>query len=344
MIDRTRLPSLVGGLLATLVLAATLPATAHPPDDDHTHHEPKQAEGSRPPPAPGDIHPEGDTDDAAHPPHGSLANVGAKLADPLSDLWSLQMNFQGPTFFDGDVNAGSPEVGGSLIAQPVMPIPLYGSGEDVWRLIVRPVIPVYFSQPIPTGPGRLQSRGGLGDMALEMVLAPPARFTGLPKELILGAGAGLGFPTSTINDLSSRQFTAGPALALGWKTKSFTSVLFPTYFFGYADRSDRKSGTDNLSQLSFLYALTFNLPNAWQIGMNPTITYDNNASSGDRWNVPVGLFGAKTIKIGRTPLNIRMGLEYSVVSQKTFGKRANFRFQITPVVPSLIQKSIFGGD
>jgi hypothetical protein len=31
--------------------------------------------------------------------------------------------------------------------------------------------------------------------------------------------------------------------------------------------------------------------------------------------VPVGLFGAKTIKVGRVPVNIKLGLEYSVVSQ-----------------------------
>jgi len=333
----------MGSLPVLLCLVAALPAYAHPPDDDHTHHDPKQAEGSRPPPVPGDIDPTGDTDHAANPPHGSLANVGAKLANPLSDLWSLQMNFQGPTFFDGDVNAGSPEVGGSLIAQPVMPIPLYGSGEDAWRLIVRPVIPILFSQPIPTGLGEFESRGGLGDMALEMVLSAPASFTHLPKELILGVGAGLGFPTSTNDAFGNQQFSAGPAFALGWKTKLFTTVLFPTYFFGYADRGDRKKSTPDESQLSFLYALTFNLPNAWQVGMNPTITYNDKAPSGDKWNVPVGLFGAKTIKLGRTPVNIRMGLEYSVVSEDTFGKRANFRFQITPVVPSLVQKPLFGG-
>jgi len=98
-----------------------------------------------------------------------------------------------------------------------------------------------------------------------------------------------------------------------------------------------------VSQLSFLYSLVFNLPQAWQIGLNPTITYDDNAPSGDKWNVPIGLFGGRTIKIGRTPVNIRAGLEYSVVSQDTFGRRANFRFQVTPVVPSLIQKPLFGG-
>ena len=58
---------------------------------------------------------------------------------------------------------------------------------------------------------------------------------------------------------------------------------------------------------------------------------------GNKWNVPVGLFGAKTIKIGRVPFNIRVGLEYSVVSQDDFGKRAQFRFQITPVIPGLIE-------
>jgi hypothetical protein len=97
MIAQALLPCLISGLLAALVLGA-VPANAHPPDDDHTHHDPKPAEGSRPPPVPGDIDPTSDTDHAVNPPHGSLANVGAKLADPLSDLWSLQMNFQKPLF------------------------------------------------------------------------------------------------------------------------------------------------------------------------------------------------------------------------------------------------------
>ena len=48
--------------------------------------------------------------------------------------------------------------------------------------------------------------------------------------------------------------------------------------------------------------------------------------------------------IGKTPINIRAGLEYSVVSPDTFGKRFGFRFQITPVIQSLIKKSIFGGN
>jgi hypothetical protein len=91
-----------------------------------------------------------------------------------------------------------------------------------------------------------------------------------------------------------------------------------------------------------LYALTFNLPQAWQAGLNPTITYNDKASSGNKWNVPIGVFVGKTIKVGNTPLNLKFGLEHSVVSQDDFGKRTAFRIQITPVIPSLIKNPIFG--
>ena len=82
---------------------------------------------------------------------GDLGAVGAKLANPLSSLWSLVMNFEVPKFFDGNLNTGDPEVGANMIFQPVLPIPLYGTGKAQWRLITRPVIPFIFSQPSPEG-------------------------------------------------------------------------------------------------------------------------------------------------------------------------------------------------
>ena len=120
-----------------------------------------------------------------------------------------------------------------------------------------------------------------------------------------------------------------------------TTVLFPNYFWkvGSSGQDDK---TPDVSQGSLLYALTYSLPDAWQIGMNPTITYNDKADANNQWNVPVGLFVGKTIKLGKMPINIKAGLEYSVVSEDTFGKRAAFRFQITPVVRSLITEPIFG--
>jgi hypothetical protein len=74
---------LVKVLLALLLCAAgaTLasaeaPGKADPPMDPPDHHT-------------GDAGPQ-------HPEHGNMGSIGAKLADPTSDLWAIQLNFQGP--------------------------------------------------------------------------------------------------------------------------------------------------------------------------------------------------------------------------------------------------------
>jgi hypothetical protein len=286
-----------------------------------------------------DIDPDGDKDHN-RPEHGSLGNIGAKLSNPTSDIWALQFNFQGPVFYDGDLNSGSPEIGGNVIFQPVLPIPLYGTGENAWKMITRPIIPIIFSEPDPTGPNEFHFPSGLGDMEIPLLLNLPTAISG---HWILGAGPVFEFPTSTNDALGAQQFSIGPAVVVGYQSKQFTAALFPNYFFGFADRSDRKSTTPTTSKMSLLYNFTWELGNAWQIGLNPTISYNNKAPSKNKWDVPVGLFGAKTIKIGRVPTKIQFGVEYSVVSPNDFGKRAAFRLVVTPVIPGLVRNPIFGG-
>jgi hypothetical protein len=87
-----------------------------------------------------------------------------------------------------------------------------------------------------------------------------------------------------------------------------------------------------------------NLPDAWQVGFNPSITYDNKATSGNRWNVPIGLAVAKTTKVAGKPVKFQFGAEYSVVSQNDFGQRFMLKLNIIPVIPSLIKNPIFGGN
>jgi len=292
-----------------------------------------------------DVDPGGDKDHS-RPEHGSLGNIGAKLADPTSDIWAMAMSFNAPAFYDGDVNTGDPKVGGAVAIQPIMPIPLYGEGEEQWKMITRPVLPVIFSEPIPTGPNKFNHIGGLGDLQLSTFLSPPASMMkkiAPPKGgWIFGVGPQWYIPTATNNDIGKQQFGIGPGGVVGYKNKFLTAVTLTTYTYGIGSRGDQKS-TPDLSQLGLLYALIFNLPDAWQIGMNPSITYNDKATSGNKWNVPIGLFAAKTIKVGRTPVNIRVGLEYSVVSPDDFGQRAQFRIQIQPVIPGLVKNPIFGG-
>jgi hypothetical protein len=47
-------------------------------------------------------------------------------------------------------------------------------------------------------------------------------------------------------------------------------------------------------------------------------------------------------KIGKIPVKIQFGVEYSVVSQDAFGQRAQFKLNIIPVIPSLIKKPLLG--
>jgi hypothetical protein len=269
---------------------------------------------------------------------GGLSEVGHKLANPLADLWSLSMNFETPKIFDGDVNTGDPKYGADMIFQPVMPLPLYGEGAAAWRLITRPIIPLIFSQPVPTGFNEFDNVSGIGDIQLPMILSLPQKYAG---HFILGAGPVWLFPSATDDDLGQDQWALGPAVVFGYKTKKVTAGLFPNYFWKVGS-SGQDDLTPDISQGSLLYFINYMLPNAWQIGMNPTITYNDQAKPDDRWNVPVGLYVGKTVKIGKMPVNIKAGLEYSVVSEDTFGKRAAFRFQITPVVQSLIKNPIFG--
>jgi hypothetical protein len=334
--------------LCLLTLLAT-PAWSHPPDNDHTHGAPIPS--TLPP---DDVcrktTPSGPCDtDHNRPEHGSLGNIGAKLADPTSNIWAMAMSFNAPAFYDGNVNNGDSKVGGAVAIEPIMPIPLYGTGKDQWKVITRPVIPVIFSEPKPKGNDHFTHIGGLGDVQLTTALVPPASFMerfGPPVGgWIFGVGPQWYIPTATNQNLGKQQFGMGPALIAGYKNKDLTAVTLTSYTFGIANRFDKNSDVRSLSQLSLLYAFIVNLPDAWQIGMNPSISYnDKAATNGDKWSVPVGLFGAKTIKIGRLPVNIRLGLEYSVVSPDTFGQRAQMRLQIQPVIPGLIQEPIFGGN
>lgn len=94
--------------------------------------------------------------------------------------------------------------------------------------------------------------------------------------------------------------------------------------------------------MTLQYALTWNLPDAWQIGINNTASYDHQASSGNEWNVPLGPFVSKTTRFGSMPVKFQLSAEYSIVHQDDFGQRAQVKLSMIPVIPGLVQTPIFG--
>jgi hypothetical protein len=266
-----------------------------------------------------------------------VAETGRKLSNPLSDIWALFTRF-GLSFADGDVNLGDSQVGGSMIFQPILPFPLYGQGAQRWNFITRPTLPVLFSEPIPTAFNSFNHTGGLGDLQLPTVIAPP---TG---NWILGAGPAFLLPTATNDAFGRQQWGMGPALVVGYRSQAATFGAFGQYYFGIGSSGTRAPGVQDASYMNLLYFLSVNLPNAWQIGFDPTITYDARASSGNKWNVPVGLLVTKTTLLGKMPVKFNVGLEYSVVSQDVYGDRARLVLEVIPVIPALVRRSVLGGN
>ena len=102
------------------------------------------------------------------------------------------------------------------------------------------------------------------------------------------------------------QWGVGPAVVVGYRTEAATFGAFGQYYFGVGSTGDREPGVRDASYLNLLYFLSVNLPNAWQFGFSPTITYDARASSGNQWNVPVGLMVAKTTLLGKLPSQVQL--------------------------------------
>jgi hypothetical protein len=81
------------------------------------------------------------------------------------------------------------------------------------------------------------------------------------------------FPTATQDAFGRQQWGVGPAGVVGYTTKELTAFVFPQYFFGIGGWNNK--ATPDASYLSMFYGFFYNLPNAWQVGMNPTISYDS---------------------------------------------------------------------
>jgi hypothetical protein len=263
--------------------------------------------------------------------------VGRALANPISDVWALFTEFDF-TWSDGDLNDGDWKFGSDMIFQPVMPIKL----TENWKLITRPSIPVVWDAKVPepdgSGGADFDGKFGIGDMFLPLLAAPKATIKIGGGDIAWGLGPTWTFPTSTNDALGSEKWEVGPAGVLVWKNDKVTAGIFPQYWWSFASRdSDR----DPTSHGVLLYFFWYNLPNAWQIGLAPTITYNHKASSGNEWNVPIGLMMAKTTKIGNRPVKFQFGVEYSVVSQDDFGKRLELKLNIIPVIAPLIKNPIF---
>jgi len=281
-------------------------------------------------------HPEDPTNKAPVPDHHQdLSKVAGKLNDPTSSIWALQVEFD-LNISKGSVTDGDYKYGGTAEIQPVMPFlvtPKLG-------LITRPVIPIVFAAQIPVSDGAggfdFHSQGGLGDISIPFLLNPKLDLGGFSFAL----GPDITIPTATDKAIGSGRWGMGPTALALWKNEKITTGALMEYYFDIGGKDSRAKA----EKMTILYFAYYMFPGALQVGMNPVITYDNKATDGNKWNIPIGITVGKTIRVGHMPVKFQLGFDYSAKHQKKYGERFKLKFLITPVIkaPMMASKAWFG--
>ena len=275
-------------------------------------------------------------DDTGQKPEQSADDLAKQLADPNATLGVLFTQFD-YTRYSGDV----PDAGQNGLVfnfQPSLPIPL-GPGTN---LFVRPLIPVYLSQPV-LGTDGFSHKAGLGNISADVALGKT-----WPSKWMTMIGVFAGFRTSTIEELKSKQTTLGPEVIIGKTMKwGFVGVMV-NHGWGIGGGSDADQQSFDIqdafvtssagiprrtSVTAGQYFYIVGLKNGWQIAGTPTFAYNHEGEDGNRFTFPLGTGVVKVTKFGKLPVKLALQYWYYVASPDNFGPQHLVRLQIAPVVP-----------
>jgi hypothetical protein len=236
----------------------------------------------------------------------------AKAAqNPVANLISvpLQNNF--------NFGVGPREVTQYVLnVQPVIPMTL---SED-WNLIARTVLPIINQ---PSAAAGIPSAFGLGDINPSFFFSPAK-----PGKLIWGVGPTLTLPTATDSILGNGKWSAGPTAVALISHGHWVVGALANNQWSYAGW-----GEDNVNALLVQPFVNYNLPHGWYLSSAPIITSNWEASSNERWTVPVGGGVGRIVHVGKAPVNLQLQTFYNVVKPDTFGADWQLRFQVQLLFP-----------
>ena len=175
-----------------------------------------------------------------------------------------------------------------LNIQPVIPVQI----SQNWNLITRII------QPIVWQPYSNQTTGGeygLGDMNPTFFLSPAK-----PGKFIWGVGPAFVVPTATSDITGQGKFSLGPSVVLLVQPGHWTVGSLVNNVWSVAG----KSGRAPVNQLLWQYFINYNLNKGYYITLQPIITADWRATSGNVWTVPFGGGIGRIMKLGFQPVNL----------------------------------------
>ncbi len=260
-------------------------------------------------------------EEARHPEQVDANKLAQELANPVSNLWSLQFQFNNFQLTNDRWN-------NNLNFQPVMPVSLTSD----LNLITRPVIQVYNSVPYTDSLGNEQRTTNFGDWT-QLELLSPAH----SGHWLLGAGPTFIFPTAGSVYTGQGKWQVGPAVVAAYMDKKLIAGIFPQQWWSYAGDPSRP----NTSQMNLQPIFNLFFEGGWNVGYSGNILVDWRAPSNNRWTVPIGLGAGKVVKFGRLPVKISLAGQYMVTQPDPVGQKWNVQIQLTPVLPKLIQGTLF---
>ncbi len=239
-----------------------------------------------------------------------LSEISEKLNNPLAEIWSfyMQNDYQITNYEDGS----SVETDHYRL-QPVLAFPI----KDQWNFILRPTFNI----------NQVGGETKFGDSQLIFLVGN----TEVTKHgnWIYGIGGVISLPTGA-DIITSEQYAAGVSAVNLLQGKHFSGGLLYQYFSGIEGNNDVSK--INMSSLQYFFSYKFNYQ--WQLAMNPTITFNHNASSGNQLTLPVGLSLQYTGKVGKMPLRFGVGFETDIINPNDNIKNdTRFVLILVPVVP-----------
>ncbi len=208
-----------------------------------------------------------------------------------------------------------------LNIQPVIPTRV----SENWNLITRVIMPLVFQPDVTQlNVGTL----GLGDINPTFFLSPAK-----PGKLIWGMGPAFLLPTASNTVLGQGKWSGGPSVVALVQPGHWTLGVLVSNVWNFAGESDKPA----VNQMLLQYFLNYNLKRGWYITIQPIITANWKASSGNVWTVPFGGGIGRIMKVGAQPINLSLQF-YGNTAYPTGTSPWGMRAQIAFLFPKLTKE------
>ena len=272
--------------------------------------------------------------EAQEAPEKSADELAKELANPNATLGTMAFPIDFVTY-RGTLPDANKQYSALVNFQPSLPVPI-GKGVN---LFIRPLIPIFLTQPVYGEPGFERKGINLGNISADVAFGKT-----WPSKTITILGAFGGFPTATDEALRTNEVTLGPELMVAQMWNWGVLGVMVNHAWGVGNNNNNEStGTDDFWILGNIprhasvtagqYFYVINLKNAWQITGQPTWSYNHNADKGSRLTLPIGTGVNKVTHFGKLPVKLTAQYWYYIASPETFGAQHQLRIQIAPVIP-----------